>query len=153
MKLQQRYSMVRGTGPSTRRALIGGSIAVVVALSMLGARAAPGEILPATPAPLSFNREIRPILSEHCFNCHGMDEKNRKGRLRLDERAAALKGGKSNGPAIVPGKPDQRALIKRVTAHDAEEIMPPPRVKNPLSAKQIATLKQWIAAGANYSVH
>lgn len=103
--------------------------------------------------PLSFNRDIRPILAEHCFNCHGMDEKNRKGRLRLDERSAALLGGKTGVPAIVPGKPDQSALIKRITAHDADEIMPPPRAKNPLSPRQIATLKQWIAGGAEYAKH
>ena len=102
---------------------------------------------------VSFNRDVRPILSEHCFHCHGADEKNRKGRLRLDERSDALKGGRSDGAAIVPGKPDQSALIKRVTAHVPDEIMPPPRVKNPLSVKQIATLKQWITEGANYSKH
>src|SRR5262249_33502385 len=102
---------------------------------------------------LYFNRDIRPILSEHCFNCHGMDEKNRKARLRLDERDAALKGGKSDGPAIVPGKPDQSALIRRITAHADDELMPPPRAKNPLTAQQIATLKQWIAGGAEYAKH
>lgn len=102
---------------------------------------------------LSFNRDIRPILSEHCFNCHGTDEKNRKGRLRLDERSEALKGGKSDGAAIVPGKPNESALIKRVTAHLPDDIMPPPRVKNPLGARQIATLKQWITEGAPYSRH
>jgi hypothetical protein len=103
--------------------------------------------------PLSFNRDIRPILSEHCFNCHGMDERNRKGRLRLDERDTALRGGKSDGPAIVPGKPDQSALFKRITAHSDDGIMPPPRAKNPLAPKQIATLKQWITEGAEYSKH
>lgn len=102
---------------------------------------------------LSFNRDVRPILSEHCFNCHGMDEKNRKAGLRLDERSAALRGGKSDRPAIVPGKPDQSTLIQRITAHADDGIMPPPRVKNPLSARQIATLKRWIAAGATYDKH
>src|SRR5207248_10344279 len=109
---------------------------------------ASGQTPPSKEPNISFNRDIRPILSEHCFQCHGMDEKNRKGRLRLDQRDAALQGGKSDGPAIVPGKPDESAVIKRVTAHDADEIMPPARVKNPLSPKQIATLKQWIAEGA-----
>jgi hypothetical protein len=111
------------------------------------------EALGAKERPLSFNRDVRPILSEHCFNCHGMDEKNRKAGLRLDKRAAALRGGKSDGPAIVPGKPEQSALIKRITAHADDGVMPPPRVKNPLSAPQIAILKQWIATGADYAKH
>jgi hypothetical protein len=124
----------------------------VVAVSMFSACADAGATAKQAEK-LSFNRDIRPILSEHCFHCHGMDEKNRKGRLRLDERGDALKGGRTDGPAIVPGRPDVSALIKRVTAHGADEVMPPPRVKNPLNAKQIATLKQWITEGAEYSQH
>ncbi len=103
--------------------------------------------------PPSFNRDVRPILSEHCFTCHGMDEKNRKGGLRLDERGAALEGGDSGEPAIVPGKPAESAIIKRITAHGADEVMPPPRAKNPLGPRQIATLRAWVAAGAGYSRH
>jgi hypothetical protein len=112
-----------------------------------------GEITDSKEKAITFNRDIRPILSEHCFNCHGMDEKNRKGGLRLDERSAALRGGKSDGAAIVSGKPDQSALIKRITAHEGDGIMPPSRVKNPLNPHQIATLKQWVAAGAEYAQH
>jgi hypothetical protein len=113
-----------------------------------------GEEKPAAPLKaISFNRDVRPILSEHCFNCHGMDEKGRKGGLRLDERDAALTGGSSGEPAIVPGKPDQSALIRRITAHAGNEVMPPPRVKNPLSPAQVETLKQWVAAGAPYAKH
>ena len=125
-------------------------VALVTSLSI----AAPADETPNqnknTP---SFNRDVRPILSEHCFNCHGTDEKNRKGGLRLDERAAALAGGDSGIPAIVPGKPEQGELIRRITAHGQNEIMPPPRIKNPLSARQIATLTQWVATGAGYSKH
>src|SRR5262249_53436953 len=99
------------------------------------------------------NRDIRPILAEHCFLCHGMDEKNRKASLRLDDRDAALRGGGSQQPAIVPGKPEDSELIKRITAHEDNKLMPPPRAKKPLSAKQIATLKQWIADGAVYDKH
>jgi hypothetical protein len=153
MELQPGQSISRGSIPSTVRGVIGASVALAAAFSILTVFAVADQTLPETGTKLSFNRDIRPILSEHCFHCHGMDDKNRKGRLRLDERDAALKGGKSGGPAIVPGKPDQSALIKRITAHDAEEVMPPPRVKNPLNAKQIATLKKWIADGANYAVH
>ena len=61
--------------------------------------------LAALSAPVDFTREVQPILSEHCFHCHGSDEKSRKGELRLDVREAALKGGEGDGPAISPGKP------------------------------------------------
>jgi hypothetical protein len=121
--------------------------------SLLSIFAAASEEPPPRKTKISFNRDVRPILAEHCFHCHGMDEKNRKGRLRLDERDAALKGGRSEGPAIVPGKPNESALIKRVTAHDDDMVMPPPKVKNPLNAKQIGNLKQWIAEGAEYAQH
>jgi hypothetical protein len=132
---------------------LGLSCGLVLVLSSLAAWGPAADTADSKEKTLSFNRDIRPILAEHCFNCHGMDEKNRKSRLRLDERGAALLGGKSDGPAIVPGKPDKSALIRRITAHDEDEVMPPPRVKNPLSAKQIATLKQWITEGASYSKH
>jgi hypothetical protein len=126
---------------------------VVVLVTSLALDAPADETPRPNESAPSFNRDIRPILSEHCFNCHGTDEKNRKAGLRLDERGAALRGGRSGTAAIVPGKPEQSELIRRITAHDADEVMPPPRVKNPLSAKQIATLRQWVAAGAGYAQH
>jgi len=104
-------------------------------------------------AGVDFRREVQPILSEHCFHCHGLDEETREGGLRLDLREAALQGGESDGPAIVPGRPDQSALIARITAHDASELMPPPKSKNPVSPAQIERLRQWIAEGAEYSGH
>ena len=102
---------------------------------------------------VNFNRDVRPILSDTCFHCHGPDEKERKGGLRLDIREAALKGGES-GPAFVPGKADASELVKRlVLAHDDEDLMPPKKLKKPLKPDQIATLKLWIAEGAEYQGH
>jgi mono/diheme cytochrome c family protein len=107
----------------------------------------------ALSAPVDFTREVQPILSEHCAHCHGSDEKSRKGGLRLDVREAALKGGESDSPAIVPGKPGASAIIARVLSHDSDEVMPPPKEKKPVSEAQADILKRWIAEGANYAKH
>ena len=86
-----------------------------------------------------FQRDVQPILSEHCAQCHGTDEKERKSGLRLDQRDAALKGGESGTAAIVPGKLDQGELIRRITSTNPDEMMPPPDHKKPLSVGQIET--------------
>ncbi len=104
-------------------------------------------------AGVDYTREIQPLLAEHCFHCHGQDEGTRKGKLRLDVREAALKGGKSDGAAIVPGKADESALIRRVATQDPDEVMPPVKEKKPLSAAQVEKLRQWITEGARYSTH
>src|SRR3954447_22243510 len=74
-------------------------------------------------------RDVRPILADNCFRCHGADEKSRESGLRLDVREAALRGGDSGDPAIVPGKPDASQLIHRITSRDETEQMPPPDAK------------------------
>jgi hypothetical protein len=104
-------------------------------------------------AAVDYAREIQPLLSEHCFHCHGVDEADRKGGLRLDTRAAALKGGDSDGPAIVPGKPDESALLARILTHEKSELMPPPKVKNPVPSDKVELLRQWILEGAEYAGH
>src|SRR3954462_3498232 len=80
-----------------------------------------------------FTRDVRPILSSHCFKCHGQDEGARKSNLRLDLREAALKGGKSGEKAIVPGKPEESALVTRIFSKDEDELMPPTEIKHPLA--------------------
>jgi hypothetical protein len=104
----------------------------------------------ATAGELSFNREIRPILADRCFNCHGADEKSREADLRLDvaESATDPKLG-----AIVPGKPDESELIYRIFETDPDEVMPPPDHPMQLTDAEKATLKQWIAEGAKYEGH
>lgn len=102
---------------------------------------------------VNYNRDIQPLLAEHCFHCHGQDEGTRKGKLRLDVREAALKGGKSDGPAIVAGKPEQSALIARILSHDEDEMMPPLKEKKPVKSADIELLRRWIAAGAEYGKH
>jgi cytochrome c553 len=103
----------------------------------------------ASAAPVDFARDVRPILSTQCYQCHGPDEKSRKAKLRLDVRDEAVKSG-----ALVPGKPDDSELFKRVIHADPDARMPPEKSKKPaLTPAQTATLKQWIAEGAKYSDH
>lgn len=102
---------------------------------------------------LSFNRDVRPILAEHCWKCHGFDAKARQGELRLDEFAAATKPATSGEIAIVPGKPETSELMARVSSRDDAIRMPPSSEKKRLTEKQIGILRQWIAEGAAYQKH
>jgi hypothetical protein len=102
---------------------------------------------------VDFNREIRPLLSSKCFQCHGPDEKARKSKLRLDLFDTATRPAKSGERAIIPGKPDQSELVKRISTHDEDDVMPPSDHSGPLSAVQVATLRAWIAQGAHYAPH
>ena len=105
--------------------------------------------LPAIGAEsISYNRDIRPILSDTCFHCHGPDQKTRKGKFRLDVAEDAVKKG-----AIVPGKPEESKLITRILSKEADEVMPPPESHKPLSVAQKDVLSRWIAAGAKYEKH
>ncbi len=106
-----------------------------------------------TPGKLDFNRDVRPILNEHCFQCHGFDDKTRKGKLRLDVRSGALTGGKSGHPALVPGRPDESAFVQRILTHDPDELMPPPEFEKPLNGAQAELLRRWVAEGAEYKAH
>ncbi len=102
---------------------------------------------------IQFNRDIRPILSDRCFYCHGPDDKERKADFRLDTRdgATADLGGYA---AIVPGDPDRSVLLELVTADDDDDLMPPPKSKKArLSEAEVETLRQWIADGAEYQGH
>jgi hypothetical protein len=107
----------------------------------------------AAAGPVQFNRDIRPILSEHCFSCHGPDVQKMKGGLRLDRREEALKPAKSGKKAIVPGDAGGSELVQRLHSTDAEELMPPPEAHKPLKPEQKAILQRWIAEGAAYQGH
>ncbi len=107
---------------------------------------------PSLPAKIQFNRDIRPILSETCWKCHGPDEKAREAKLRLDLREEAIKdqGGYA---VIVPKHPEKSELVRRITATDPDDHMPPAKSGKKLSERQVALLKQWIAEGAEYQKH
>ncbi len=104
-------------------------------------------------APLEYNRDIRPILSENCFACHGADSAARKGSLRLDRFEDAVLPRKDSKPAIVPGKPDQSEVVSRIFTTNEDDIMPPAKTHKVLSVEQKETLKRWIADGAKYQAH
>ncbi|WP_172683064.1 DUF1549 domain-containing protein [Verrucomicrobium spinosum] len=107
-----------------------------------------GCVQAASGSPISFNFQVQPILAGSCYQCHGPDEKQRKGDLRLDVRADALKDG-----AIVPGKPEASSLIERLFSSDEDEVMPPPDSHKTIDGPQREVLKQWITEGAVYERH
>lgn len=102
--------------------------------------------------PLSFERDIQPILSRACFQCHGPDETARKAKLRLDVKEDAL-AHRDGGTPIVPGKPDESEIVRRITSTDPDEQMPPPKHGEPLSRENVALIRKWIADGAAWSTH
>jgi hypothetical protein len=102
---------------------------------------------------IGYNRDVRPILSENCFPCHGADSAARKASLRLDRFEDAILPRKDSQPAIVPGKPYDSALVSRITATDPDDIMPPAKTHKVLTPQQKDLLKQWIASGATYQLH
>ncbi|MDF1826597.1 MAG: DUF1553 domain-containing protein [Verrucomicrobiales bacterium] len=99
---------------------------------------------------ISYNRHIRPILSDNCFSCHGPDEHGRKADLRLDTFEGATD---HELKTIVPGKPDESQLITRILSKDDDDIMPPPESHKTLTAAQITLLTRWVEGGAEYEEH
>lgn len=118
-------------------------------ITLLGVCALAPTIQAAPTLPkVQYNRDIRPILSENCFACHGFDKNQRKASLRLDVREEALASR-----AFVPGQPDKSELVKRIFSNNADELMPPADSHKALTAEQKQTLKRWIAEGAEYQPH
>ncbi len=118
-------------------------LGVLVALNTANVvRAAGGDV--------SFSRDVRPILADKCFHCHGPDAPTRKADLRLDTADGIFHGPK---PAVVAGKPDESSLVARIFAADEAEVMPPPDSKRTLTAAQKDVLKRWIEQGAKYQTH
>ncbi len=118
------------------------SLSVILTYGMMALRPA------GAAEPINFNRDIRPILSDRCFACHGPDKNARKADLRLDQRDAAVESD-----VIKPGHPADSELVKRIFADDEDLLMPPPKHNKPLSVEQKELLKRWIAEGAEYQPH
>jgi cytochrome c553 len=101
---------------------------------------------------VSFNDEIRPLLSNVCFRCHGPDQDKRKADLRLDTREGAMEDH-DGFRAVVPGDVEESELIYRITSDDPDDVMPPPEKGDRFTPEQVALMKRWIAEGAEYDVH
>ena len=107
---------------------------------------------------VEFNRDIRPVLADNCFHCHGPDPGTRKAGLRLDTEAGFFaarkdKDGKEEPPTIIKGKPDQSTLFQRLLSKDEDEVMPPPETHKKLKPEQVAQIRTWIEQGAPWQPH
>ncbi len=116
---------------------------------LFAANCAIAAVCNAASPKLEFNRDVRPILSDKCFACHGQDAAQRQAELRLDVSDASP----AHQKAIVPGKPDQSELIARIESHDADQLMPPSKSNKVLSDSERAILRRWIEEGAAYQKH
>ena len=111
------------------------------------------SLVPCTHAEqVSYNRDVRPILSENCFACHGQDPKHRKAKLRLDDRAGAL-ADRDGVRAIVPGDLAKSEAWARIISDDEDDVMPPPKSHKKLTEIDKQVLKHWIREGAVYEGH
>jgi hypothetical protein len=120
----------------------------VMCLVLLFAIAPVARAAEPVSAPVDFSRDVLPVLSDYCFQCHGPDANTRKAKLRFDDKDSPFDRG-----VIVPGKPKESALIERITSTDPEVVMPPPSLKRKLSAQQIDALKRWVEQGAKWTTH
>jgi hypothetical protein len=139
--MQTPFQSANHANPSAVDPLLRAALAGIVLLAVCAS-------LRAADAPLSYNRDIRPILFENCFACHGPDSASRKADLRLDKRDVAVEK-----KAIVPSKPDESEMVRRIFSTDDDERMPPPDSHKTLTDAQKETLKRWIAGGAEYQLH
>jgi hypothetical protein len=137
-------------GRRARRGLT--TLVVFLSLSATALAARPPAV-PAGEDPVDYNRQVRPILSNNCYQCHGPDADERQADLRLDLRDEALAPAESGRPAIVPGKPDESPLVKRVFSTKKGQVMPPPKTHKSLSAEEKDLLRRWVAQGAPYQTH
>lgn len=123
-------------------------VAVSVTAAAADGTSHAAERSPAGAGGPEYNADIRPILAEHCFACHGADSGSREAGLRLDVRDEAIEAG-----AIVPGDPGASEMLARVLSDDPDLVMPPPETDKPLSDTQREILRRWLAAGAEYETH
>src|SRR5262245_193408 len=127
------------------------TVAAFLALACIAERS-PGQTASSGSKPVSFMRDIRPILAKSCFSCHGPDEAQRKSGLRLDTRQGAF-AEREGGTPFVAGAPDDSEALRRVTSDDPDERMPPGPDAKRLTAEQVKLLRRWIVEGATWESH
>lgn len=137
MRLKRKPGTTPGMGLPLRP-----SLWLVVSIALAG------PPLARASEPLHFNRDIRPLLSENCFYCHGQDSNKRQADLRLDDRQTAIDMG-----AITPGNIEKSSLLERIRSTDPDVMMPPPSSNRVLTAEQKQRLERWITEGAEYETH
>ncbi|SHN28820.1 Planctomycete cytochrome C, partial [Cyclobacterium lianum] len=128
---------------------------LLVAVGSAACSEKPTSVAPGMADQISYNFHVRPILSDNCFACHGPDENKREAGLRLDMAESAFAALKENpgAHAIVPGKPAESEVVKRLETTDEPEMMPPPESNLKLTAEEVAIIKKWIKQGAEYQPH
>jgi len=124
-----------------------GAVIAILGLS------APGLIAEESKPTVDFSRDVLPVLSEHCFQCHGPDEATREAGLRLDQQDGILAKGDSGIAVVVPESAETSELVRRIISDDPDLLMPPPDSGKKLSATDIDQLKKWVDDGAQWSVH
>ncbi len=123
------------------------------AVLLIPALIASWSMAQAAEPKVDFNRDVRTILSNNCLTCHGPDDAERQGGLRLDIRAGAVAAGDSGELAVVPNQPEQSELIRRITTEDVDQRMPPADSGRKLSPAEVKVLSRWVSEGANYARH
>ncbi len=113
----------------------------------------PRSVAADVPPAVDFRREIRPILSDACFDCHGPDPKARKANLRLDVADGGIFEDRDGARVVLPGKPEESELILRIIATEPDEKMPPPKHHRQLNTKEVESLSRWVAEGAKWQEH
>src|SRR4051812_47840839 len=125
---------------------------VAVTLLLAGASAQEARRV-EVPERIEFNRDIRPILSDNCFKCHGPDSRSRKGNLRLDTKEGAFAEIEKGRVAIAPRDLEKSELWKRIVTSDRDDLMPPAKSGKKLTKPQIELFKRWIQQGADWQGH
>ena len=135
-----------------------GAVAAATCLLLFSAFVVVGGLPPSGdgshgPTSVDYFTQVRPILSQYCYGCHGPDEKKRKADLRLDLKEGAFADSGTGEFPVVPGNPGASMLIQRITTSDPDDRMPPESTGHTLKKSEIETLKQWVADGATWPTH